>query len=314
MQTNNPLPLEPKLFFTDGGLETTLIFDDGLDLPHFAAFHILRDNEGRRVLNDYFERYIAIAKNAHSGFVLESPTWRASSDWGNQLGYSQEELADINRIAIEQLLELRTKHQTPETPMLVSGCIGPRGDGYDPGTLMSADEAHHYHAEQASVFADAGADLISAITMTNTPEAIGIARAAADAGKPCVISFTVETDGKLPTGQRLEDAITEVDSNCEIPPAYYMINCAHPTHFSSTLEEDSAWVSRIGGLRTNASCKSHAELDEAEELDRGNPAELGEAHISLSQRFPNLRVFGGCCGTDHRHVEAICDAVTAAKA
>jgi S-methylmethionine-dependent homocysteine/selenocysteine methylase len=296
------------LFLTDGGIETTLIFHDGLELPHFAAFHLLKDEAGTAALRRYFVRYAEIARANRTGFILESPTWRASADWGEKLGYSPAALAAANAKAIALLQELRWELQNERTPMVVSGCVGPRGDGYDPGAAMSPDEAQDYHAAQIGAFADGAADMVTAITMTNASEAIGLARAAQAAGMPVAISFTVETDGRLPTGQALKEAIAEVDEATGGAPAYYMINCAHPTHFDGTLQGKGEWLDRIRGLRANASRRSHAELNEAPDLDDGNPEELGREHRALVRRLPQINVLGGCCGTDHRHIAEICAA------
>ena len=194
--------------------------------------------------------------------------------------------------------------------MVISGCIGPRADGYKISNKMTVDEARQYHFEQIETFAHSEADLVSAFTINYVEEAIGITRAAQSAGIPVVISFTVETDGRLPSGQALAQAITEVDHTTQNGPAYYMINCAHPTHFNTTLTTDAPWVRRIRAIRANASALSHAELDEAQELEDGNPVELGSQYAELTNMLPNLNIFGGCCGTDHRHVAAICRAVT----
>jgi S-methylmethionine-dependent homocysteine/selenocysteine methylase len=298
--------LADRLFLTDGGIETVLIFQDGFDLPHFAAFDLLRTSEGRDALKAYYERYIPIAVRERAGFILESPTWRASTDWGDRLGYSRQALAEINREAIQLMHGLRWQHQTSTAPMVVSGCIGPRGDGYVAGEVMTADVAETYHAFQADIFADAGADMVTAITMTNTPEAIGIARAARAAGLPAALSFTLETDGRLPTGETLGDAIARVDDATGGSPAYYMINCAHPSHFADVLDPAAPWAPRLRGLRTNASKLSHAELNEAAELDDGDPVELGIENAAIRTRFPHINVLGGCCGTDHRHVHQMC--------
>jgi S-methylmethionine-dependent homocysteine/selenocysteine methylase len=307
--STTPLPqLDGRLFLTDGGIETDLIFNDGMALPHFAAFDLLVTGRGVAALRAYYRRYLGIATAHGVGFILESPTWRASADWGRKLGYSQAALARANAKAIALMLELRRERQSKTTPIVVSGCVGPRGDGYDPGTVMSADEAQDYHAQQIGVFADAGADMVTAITMTNANEALGVARAAEAAGMHVAISFTLETDGRLPTGQGLRQAIEEVDAASGNAPAYYMINCAHPSHFETTLATDAAWVRRIRGLRANASRRSHAELNEAPDLDEGNPAELGAEYRALLRRHPHINVLGGCCGTDRRHVEAICGA------
>jgi S-methylmethionine-dependent homocysteine/selenocysteine methylase len=309
----NRLPqLEGGLFVTDGGIETTLIFHEGLELPHFAAFDLLRDVYGKEALRAYYKPYLEIARAKGTGFILESATWRASPDWGWKLGYSSGALAAANRESIELLSELRDEYEGHGSQIVISGCVGPRGDGYDPGTVMSAEEAEAYHGEQVRTFAGTDADMVTGLTMTNANEAVGLTRAAAAAGLPVVISFTVETDGRLPTGDGLQAAIEAVDAETGDGPAYYMINCAHPTHFESTLAGKEGWVQRIRGLRANASRLSHAELDEAEELDDGNPVELGRDYGQLGTNLYNLNVVGGCCGTDHRHVRAICETLLAA--
>lgn len=298
-----------NLILTDGGIETSLIFLDGFDLPEFAAFDLLRTEEGSAGIERYFRRYLDIAATKGTGFILESPTWRASPEWGALLGYSREALAQANRASITMMRKLRAEYADRIAPLLISGCIGPRGDGYDPGQVMTAEDAAEFHAFQVDIFAQEGVDLVTAITMTNIPEASGVARAAARAGLPCVISFTVETDGKLPTGESLETAIAAIDGQGVAQPAYYMINCAHPTHFQAVLAGGGEWARRIRGLRTNASCLSHAELNECEELDFGNPQELGRQNAALAAMLPSLSVFGGCCGTDERHIAAIADAL-----
>lgn len=300
--------LEGGLFLTDGGIETTLIFLDGLELPHFAAFHLLRDAAGTEALRRYYRRHAAIARDNGVGFILESPTWRASADWADKLGYAPEGLDEANRKAIALMRELRREFETARAPMVVSGCVGPRGDGYDPGRVMSPKEAEDYHHRQVRIFAEEGVDLATAITMTSSNEAMGVARAAQAAGLPVVISFTVETDGRLPTGESLKEAIEGVDRAASPGPAYYMINCAHPTHFDQALPEGEDWTRRIRGLRANASRCSHAELDQATELDDGDPVELGAQYRALRRRFPNINVLGGCCGTDHRHIQHIHEA------
>jgi S-methylmethionine-dependent homocysteine/selenocysteine methylase len=302
----NALPqLKGDLFLTDGGIETTLIFLEGLDLPDFAAFDLLKRPDGEAALRKYFRTYAALAKRFGTGLILEAATWRANPDWGTRLGYSREGLTTANLKAIRLLERIRDEFEDARTRVVLSGCVGPRGDGYNPAFKMSERDAESYHAEQIGTFAASAADMVTAITMNYVEEAVGIARAAKVAGMPVVISFTVETDGKLVTGQTLGDAIAFVDSATSAYPAYYMINCAHPTHFESALEAGEPWLERIRGLRTNASHKSHAELNESPELDSGNPVELGQEHARLLERLPRLNVIGGCCGTDHRHVEQI---------
>lgn len=311
----NSLPqLKGGLFLTDGGIETTLIFHEGIELPYFAAFDLLKDQSGQAALRRYYSNHASIARNSDCGFILESATWRASGDWGAKLGYRESDMAEVNRQAIALLVELRRLFETDRSPMVISGCVGPRGDGYRIEHAMTAEQAQTYHARQIDVFAGTAADMVTAITMTYAEEAIGVTRAAQAAHMPVAISFTVETDGRLPSGQNLKDAIQAVDAATGKGPAYYMINCAHPDHFDGALQAGEGWVRRIRGLRANASRLSHAELDEAIELDAGNPAELGRQYRELRNRLPQIAVMGGCCGTDHRHIEAICHACTAAEA
>lgn len=305
-QYRNALPqLAGTFFLTDGGIETTLIFHEGLELPDFAAFHLFKTPQGEAALRKYFRTYAEIAKRFGTGLILESATWRASADWGKKLGYTPAELADANRRAIHLLEELRSEYETEQMPIVISGCIGPRGDGYVPDRAMSAHEAEVYHREQIETLAGTAADMVCAITMNYVEEAIGIARAAQQANMPVAISFTVETDGTLPTGQPLKGAIEEVDDATSGYPSYYMINCAHPSHFDQVLTNGAGWVQRIRGLRANASRMSHAQLNEASELDAGNATELGQEYADLKERLPQLNVMGGCCGTDHRHIEQI---------
>jgi S-methylmethionine-dependent homocysteine/selenocysteine methylase len=306
MSHRSGLPqLEGDLFLTDGGIETTLIFHQGLELPAFAAFVLLADEAGTGELRRYYAPYVELARDQGAGLVLESPTWRASPRWATELGYDESQLDELNRKAITLMEDLR---EEAGLTAVISGCIGPQDDGYNPTTKLSADEARDYHSTQIGTFADTAADLVTAMTLTYTDEAIGIARAAGDAGLPAVISFTLETDGRLPSGQQLGDAIEQVDAATDPAPAYYMINCAHPSHFEAVLDTGAGWPARIGGLRANASTKSHAELDEADDLDEGDPADLGARHAALRAKLPKLKVLGGCCGTDDRHVTEICRA------
>ncbi|MBY3153883.1 homocysteine methyltransferase [Rhizobium laguerreae] len=304
----NGLPqLKGGTFITDGGMETTMIFQEGIELPHFAAFILLASEDGRQRMRNYYRRYLDVARRHGTGFVLDTATWRANPDWGQKLNYTTEALKAVNEEAVDLLVGLRSDYERPEQPVVISGAIGPRGDGYKAG-IMDAAEAEDYHAFQIGAFAGTEADMVSAFTLTNIDEAIGVARAAQALGMPSAISFTLETDGRLVTGRSLQEAIETTDAMTGGAPAYYMINCAHPTHFETALDPASAWVKRISGIRANASTMSHEQLDNSETLDAGDPEDLGRHYRKLIDRMPALSVLGGCCGTDHRHVAAICEA------
>jgi homocysteine S-methyltransferase len=309
MSHRDSLPLDDgHLFLTDAGTETVLIFEHGIDLPCFATFPLLEHDAGRAALRAYFEPFLELAREHDTGFIIGAATWRANADWGARLGYEGEVLAAANRRSVEFADELRGQTAEWGRPVLVEGLIGPRDDGYAPASTMSSDEAERYHATQLATLGDTAVDLATAMTITYADEAIGIVRAAGRAGLPIAMSFTVETDGHLPSGQTLRAAIEQVDAETDGAAAHFMINCAHPTHFEAALADEGPWRERIHGLRANASMLSHAELDEAEELDDGDPADLGERYAALRGALPNLTIVGGCCGTDIRHVTAICDA------
>ena len=186
---------------TDGGLETDLIFHHGVDLPLFAAFPLIDTAGGRSLLTGYYDEYAAIARRAGAGLMLESATWRANPDWGARLGYSPRDLDRVDLAAVAMLAELRDRYRATLADVVISGMVGPRGDGYQPGERMEPGDAAGYHAALVEALARAGADIVSAYTLTDIGEAIGIALAARAAGVPVAISFTTETDDMLAGGE-----------------------------------------------------------------------------------------------------------------
>ena len=309
MSQRASLPLDDgSLFLTDAGMETALIFHQGQELPSFATFPLLESDSGRDALRTYYEPFLELARTRDTGFILGGCTWRASSDWGSELGYDAEALAAVNRRAMAFVEDLRDSRPASARPVVLEAPIGPRGDAYAPSSQMTADEAEQYHSAQMETLSDTPVDLITALTFTYADEAIGLTRAARAAGLPVAVSFTVETDGRLPSGQTLGAAIEQVDDETDGTPLHYMINCAHPTHFAGAVADGGPWTERVRGLRANASTLSHAELDEAEDLDDGDPDDLAARHLALRGSLPNLTILGGCCGTDIRHVTRIADA------
>jgi homocysteine S-methyltransferase len=298
------LPGTDAGWVTDGGLETDLIFHRGIDLPDFAAFPLLDSDGGRAVLADYYRAYAVVAARVGAGLLLETPTWRANADWGTRLGYDVEGMRRVNRDAVAFLRDLAGEAAVPDT--LVVGAVGPRGDGYLAGDL-DPDAYADYHRPQLAAFAEAGADLATAYTLTTVAEATGIVRAAQDVGLPVAISYTVETDGRLPDGTTLGEAIGSLDAATGSGAAHLLVNCAHPDHVTPGLDPSAPWASRIVGLRVNSSRLSHAELDEAEELDEGDLPDLAAGTRALAAALPGVRIIGGCCGTDSRHIAAMWD-------
>ena len=292
-------------FLSDGGFETWLFFQRGFEAPEFAAIVLMDDGDARLAMRQYFDGFLNMAAAAETGFILDTNTWRGCTRWGPKLNRTTTEMLRLSMDAVSFATEIRADWQSRVSPILLNGVVGPADDGYAPGEVPEAAVARDMHRPQINSLARAGVDMVSAITMTNTYEAIGITQAAIEERLPVVVSFTVETDGRLPTGEPLGDAIGLVDAVTDSAPIYYMVNCAHPDHFRSTIATGADWVARIGGVRANASRLSHAELDVAEALDDGDPEEFGALHSDLVEFLPNLRVVGGCCGTDHRHVGCI---------
>lgn len=305
--------LNGGLFLTEGGIGTTLIHRDGIALPHFATWTLLATPAGTAHLRRCFAEYAALARQRGAGIIMDSVTWRASADWAERLGVDAAALAAANRQAIALLDDLRAEYQTPTTPLLISACMGPRYSAYAAGQQMSVEAAEAYHRAQVETLADTRADILSAMTMNDHAEAIGIVRAARAVCMPAVVSFTVETDGRLISGMTVQEAIARIDEATAGYPLYYMINCAHPTHFEGALAPDGAWLRRIRGLRANASAKSHAELDTAERLDRGDPQVLGRHYAALLARLPHVNIVGGCCGTDVEHAACIAEAAAQSR-
>jgi S-methylmethionine-dependent homocysteine/selenocysteine methylase len=301
--------LDGGLFLNDAGLETDLIFNHGLEIPEFAAHLLLDDKVGHDALSRYMEGFLVLANEADAGFILDAPTWRAQSYFADVLGQDAGQLRESNRRAVEFAVDLRDKFASNAQPIVINALIGPRGDAYAPEQDIAAVEAEAYHSEQLGWLAETEVDMVTAMTFAQSDEAVGVVLAASALGLPIVVSFTVETDGHLPTGQSLGDAIAAVDGSTGGAAAYFMVNCAHPDHFSEELV-GAAWTRRIRGVRCNASRMSHAELDECEVLDAGDPAELASDYRGLKSALPWLNVFGGCCGSDLRHVTAMARAVS----
>lgn len=303
--TNPRLPHQTDdIFLTDGGSETWLMYKRGFELPNFSAFHLLNHKKANEALREYYAAFASVAVKLGTPFIFDSLTYRASRDWGALLGYSAEGLAEMNHKCIELYRACAAEAGLATENIVLSGCIGPKGDAYKTNHGLTAQGAESYHSEQIETFKAAGADIVTALTLSTTDEAIGIARASAKAGLPSVIAFTIEKDRKLRSGETLKQAIQTVDAATSNAPAYYMINCAHPVDFGPSLTGEP-WADRIRGLRANASSLDHGTLCKLGHLDEGNPDELAGQYVDIRSAHPKMNVFGGCCGTDHVHVETI---------
>lgn len=308
MNFRKQLPqLSGDLFLADGGIETDLIFNHGIEIREFASHTLLPDPAGREAIRNYFDGFLSLADDCGAGFILDSQTWKAHMHWAEDLDATEQELRRANEDSVAFIAGIRDAQADRAQPIVLNGIVGPTSDAYAPEDRVGAKQAEHYHARQLEWLAGTEVDMVTAVTFPRADEAVGFVRAARALELPVVVSFTVETDGRLPTGRPLGDAIRLVDDSTGGAPAYYMVNCAHPDHFFHVLD-DSDWTRRIRGLRCNASRLSHAELDECEVLDDGNPAELGAQYGKILQAMPWVNVLGGCCGSDLRHITEIAKA------
>jgi S-methylmethionine-dependent homocysteine/selenocysteine methylase len=304
--------LSGDYYLTDAGIETDLMFNHGIEIREFAAHTLLQDDVGRAAVADYLRGYLNLAGSRNAGLILDSQTWKAHMHWAADLAATESELKSANEDSIHLISTLRDEFASNACPIVLNAVIGPRGDAYAPEVDLAVDEAVAYHSQQLGWLANTDVDMVTALTFTQASEAAGAVIAATRLGLPIVVSFTVETDGNLPGGQALGDAIEQVEGLTNSAAAYFMINCAHPDHFMHVLG-DGQWMQRVRGIRCNASCKSHAELDESDTLDDGDPADLARQYQEIKTRMPWINVYGACCGADLRHVAAIADAVLPAR-
>jgi len=307
--------LAERTFLTFPGCETYLLYIQGFPLRDFCAFEVVYDDRAWQRLEDELLRPVADAAAARGfGLLADSFVWRASADYVTRLGAPG--VAAVNQRAIERVRAFITRWRAGSDaaracPVLVTGDIGPRGDGYAATGAVSIGAAYDYHAAQVDVLARAGVDVLVPLTMTSLPETLGILRAAEIAKLPVLVSPTIEPDGKLPDGTPLGEFVATVDDATHGYPLAFMVNCVHPSHLAPVLraaaERDEPWLTRFRGVRANASAKTHAELDASKALDRGDPAALGGGVADL-QRAHGLTIVGGCCGTDAEHLACIASA------
>ena len=297
-----------RIFLTDGGTETWLIYKAGLDLPNFSSFHLLNDPAASKQIKSYYRAFADIAVEHGTAFIFDSLTYRASRDWGALLGFSEAALVEMNLMALDFYRGVAKEAGLAGDDVVISGCVGPKGDAYELNEALTADGAQDYHQRQVDTFKAGNADIVTALSLSSSQEAIGIVRAAQSAGLPSAISFLVEKDHCLQSGESLRAAIETVDQETDSAAAYFMINCAHPIDFGPALKSQE-WVTRIHGIRANASKAEHSFLNLLGQLDEGDPDELASEYASLRSQFPDMNVFGGCCGTDFSHVRKISSAI-----
>lgn len=296
-----------KLFLTEAGIETTLIYRKNINLPSFSTLPLLSTEEGTENLLSIYQDYINTALTHSTGIVLETRTWRGSPAWASKLGLSTSQVLNLNRAAVTILRDLRHGAETPSTPIVISGTLGTLQDAYQDSTgTVSITLAQENYRSQVHVLAQEGVDMLSIMTVTNLNEAIAAVTVAREFNLPIHVSFSIETNGRLQGGRTVDDVIREVDHLTESYTTYFGVNCAHPRHIMAALQGVSKEVrSRIGSIRGNASLKSHQELDNTLVLDRGDVSVYVGEFDGLLNILPELKVVGGCCGTDEEHLDAL---------
>jgi S-methylmethionine-dependent homocysteine/selenocysteine methylase len=288
----------------DGGIETRLIYEFGSHLPEFASFLPLFRPD-RDALVEIYRGYLRVAADSGLPMQLGTPTWRAHPDCLARLGYGEpDDLVRVNAEAVRLLADLRAEAGL-EDRVYIAGVIGPRRDGYDPAGAPGAEEARAYHARQAVALAAAGVDFLYAPTFACASELVGVAQAMASTGLPYVLAPVLGQDGRLPDGTSLEDAIGAVDRTVSPVPLHIMIGCVHPTRVRAMQSSATNGLpARVAGLKANASTLPPEELDKLGHLDEGDFRLFAEQMAQLRRDY-GLRILGGCCGTNHRHIAAL---------
>lgn len=311
MAVQSPLPPmgSGEIFLTEGGSETEIMYRHGFELPEFAMFPLLDNPKAVSAMHGIFSKQLDVAAEFGLSFLLSGLDYRASPDWGAKLGYSPTALAEANTAAIDFLRDVAKGYEGQVPRLLFGGILGPRGDAYGLNREITADVAEEYHAVQLETLKLAGVDFACAMTFNNIPESVGAARAAAKIGVPLSVSLTLDSTHRLKSGPSLADAITEIDAQTgNDAPDFYLLNCSHPLEYEPALETED-WINRLRGVRPNASKMEKIALCKLGHIEEGNPVELGSQLRSLSERYPHMDIFGGCCGTGHSHLREIAKAL-----
>lgn len=301
-------------WFTEGGTETELMYRHGLGFDHFAAFTLLEDDSATEVVKDMYRRLLEAIAQAGGCALIGGLDYRASPDWAGLLGYAPAGLVDMQRRNIDMLRQVCAPFEDRIPEIRIAGVIGPRGDAYALNETITAEAAEDYHFAQLDLYARDGVDLAWAATINNIPEAVGLSRAAARAGIPVNICFTLTSDHRLRAGPTLAEAVLATDADCgpEARPDSYGVNCSHPLEFEPALEP-GPWQARLRCFRPNAAAMDKIALCKLNHLEEGDPEELGRQMGALARRFTQADIWGGCCGSWDKHIARIAPAVLAAR-
>lgn len=301
------------LYLTEGGTETEVIYRHGHELRDFAMFELMNKPEAVRDMENMYRRYLDKAAQYGFSALMSGFDYRASPDWGAKLGYSAEGLREMQHKCIDFLRGVSRAYEDQIERIAIAGCIGPKGDAYSLNRDITAEEAEDYHATQCETLRDCGVDLIWAATINNIPEAVGISRAAARVGLPVNMSFTLDSSHKLKSGPSLKEAIEATDTEAGAArPDSYGINCSHPLEFEPALEPGD-WARRLRSLRPNAAKMDKVSLCKLGHIEEGDPEELGQMMGDLAKRYPDIDIWGGCCGTWDKHFDRIAHYVRQAR-
>lgn len=299
-----PPRLDDRIYITEGGIETEILYKWGFELPEFSMYPLLDNADAMKTIHAMFDRVFAAAAAHDAGIVLAGLDYRASPDWAEKIGYSRDQLDAFIHRNIAFLKGRREAHADRVRDVYIAATCGPRGDAYGTGGTITEDEAEAYHAFQIAASKAAGADLVIGITFNNIPESIGFVRAAQDVGIPVGISLTLTPEGVMRSGPSLQQAVEEIDAATDGAAAWFGTNCAHPVEFEPALN-GGAWTDRLRYVRPNASKMDKIALCKLGHLEDGDPEELGGQMADLKRRFPQADILGGCCGTDERHLGEI---------
>ncbi|MBW2409401.1 MAG: homocysteine S-methyltransferase family protein [Deltaproteobacteria bacterium] len=291
------------VILTEGAVIERLRRDPAVELdPYIANAGLIYDQAGKQAMTRIYRQYIDIASRYRLPMIVSAPTWRASSERINKSAYSGRET--MVKDCADFINRIRQDVSQSADCIYIAGLIACRGDSYEPREALTADKAEAYHRLQAQELAHAGVDFILAATLPAVSEALGIAAALSQCAIPYSLSFVIRSDGRVLDGTPLQAAIEKIDAAVNPGPLFYQINCVHPAIFRKAIEQSEPGFDRLLGLQANTSEKSPEELDGLGYLDTSEPEEFAESMLALHTHF-GLKIIGGCCGTDHRHIEEI---------
>ena len=266
---------------------------------------MIYDTIGKKILDKIYNQYISVAYKFNLPILILTPTWRANKERLELAGFKDK---NVNADCVKFLFDIRNKYGEFASKILIGAPMACKGDAYNPEEALLSDEAYNFHKFQVKKLSEAGVDFLLGSTLPASSEALGMAKAMAESNIVYILSFVIHPNGKLLDGTSLNETISVIDNSVSPKPIYYMLNCVHPTHCMSAINNElnntEVIRTRLKGLQANGSAMSPEELELLEKTSSQSPSIWGKKMIDLYLNS-NLKILGGCCGTNHHHIKSI---------